>query len=199
VFIIAGLNEIEPHHNVNTAIVFTPLDYKILLEYDKRYPIPGLEANYRPGFAPRMFRFRQVDAGIQICKDMDFPSWSREYGKRNARVLFVPAWDFDEDGEFHARMAIVRGVENGFSVVRCAQQGLLTISDYTGRVVAEESSSSSPVVLLLGAVAPGPGNTFYVVAGDWFGWLNLIFVCVLIPSLAVYVSRRALKQFQAHS
>ena len=66
-------------------------------------------------------------------------------------------------------------------------------------MIAEESSSSSPEVLLLGAVSPGPGNTIYVVAGDRFAWLNLIFVCVLVPSLVVYVSRRALRQFQAHS
>ncbi len=199
VFIIAGLNDIEPLHNVNTAIVFSPLDNRVLLEYDKRFLVPGLETKYRPGFAQRTFRIRQVNAGIEICKDMDFPSWSREYGKRNTGILFVPAWDFREDGELHARMAIVRGVENGFAVVRCAQEGLLTVSDHTGRVIAEESSSSSPEVLLLSAVSPGPGNTFYVVAGDWFGWLNAAFICVLVPSLVIFVSRRALKQFQAHN
>jgi apolipoprotein N-acyltransferase len=31
-------------------------------------------------------------------------------------------------------MAILRGVENGFAVVRAARQGELTISDYHGKV-----------------------------------------------------------------
>ncbi len=199
VFIIAGLNDIEPLHNVNTAVVFSPVDHNVLLEYDKKYLIPGLESKYRPGIAPRFFRFRGFEAGIEICKDMDFPAWSREYGKRKAGIVFVPAWDFTDDADYHARMAVVRGVENGFAVVRCAQQGLLSVTDHTGRMIAAEYSSSSPEVLLLGAVSPGPGGTFYVSACDWFGWLTVVFIAVLTPSLFLYATGRALRKFQAHS
>jgi len=36
-------------------------------------------------------------------------------------------------------MAILRGVENGFSEIRTARQGRLTISDYTGKVNFEQA------------------------------------------------------------
>lgn len=87
--------------------------------------------------------------------------------------MFVPAWDFVTDGWLHSRMAVIRGVENGFSVVRAASQGLLTISDGYGRVVAEAQSSNAPIQSLVGDIPPGPGTTFYSKVGDWFAWLIL--------------------------
>lgn len=156
VTIIAGLNDASPPLDTNSAVVFFP-DGKVL-RYCKRYLVPGLEAGYYSGDKPLLFPFGKFTAGVEICKDMDFPSWSREYGTRGAELLFVPAWDFTVDGEFHMRMALLRGVENGFSIVRCAQQGLLTVSDYRGQIIAKQSTSGSPEVLLLSSVSPGPGK-----------------------------------------
>ena len=51
-------------------------------------------------------------------------------------LLLVPAWDFDVDGWLHGRMAILRGVESGFSIVRAPKQGILTVTDDRGRVLA---------------------------------------------------------------
>jgi apolipoprotein N-acyltransferase len=55
---------------------------------------------------------------MTICKDMDFPGLSREYGQDDTALLLVPAWDFELDGWLHGRMAILRGVESGFSIAR---------------------------------------------------------------------------------
>ena len=66
--------------------------------------------------------------GVAICKDLDFPPLGREYGNRGVGLLFVPAWDFNVDGWYHSRMAIMRGVESGFSIARVAKQGLHTVS-----------------------------------------------------------------------
>lgn len=184
VTIIAGLNDIEARENFNEAKVFSPEG--ITLCYDKRYFVPVIESNYYRGNAPLVFPFYRVTAGVEICKDMDFPSWSRQYGERDVNILFVPAWDFTIDGRLHSRMALMRGVEDGFSIVRCAQQGLLTVSDYKGRIVAEKSSSSAPEVSLLGSVRPGPGRTFYAVAADWFAWLNILFVLSALSWLVVH-------------
>jgi apolipoprotein N-acyltransferase len=40
--------------------------------------------------------------GVTICKDMDFPGLSREYGRDGVGLLLVPAWDFDADGWLRA-------------------------------------------------------------------------------------------------
>jgi len=91
------------------------------------------------------------------------------------------------NARLHLRMAVVRAVENGFTLVRVAAQGFLTISDSRGRILAEDSSSRLPEVLLVKDIPPGPGATVYSRAGDWFGWVNL---AVLLVGL-LWLSRSA--------
>src|SRR5882724_4407976 len=92
--------------------------------YFKRHMVPGLEAAFIPGDLPLVL---QDHIGLAICKDMDFPSTLRSDARDgHPTLLAVPAWDFDRDGWWHARLAIMRGVEDGFAVARAAKQGLLT-------------------------------------------------------------------------
>ncbi|WP_267552232.1 hypothetical protein [Rhizobium rhizogenes] len=141
------------------------------LAYDKHYLIPGLEGEYVPGKD-----LVSVDRiGIAICKDMDFPQFLRTYGSRHIGLLLVPAWDFNADGKLHGKMAIVRGVENGFAIARAASHGLLTLSDSKGRIIAETASTKGQGNLV-DAVPLGSGDTFYARNGDAFGW-SLVILC----------------------
>ena len=103
-------------------------------------------------------------------------------------LLLVPAWDFDIDGWLHGRMAILRGVESGFSIVRCPKQGILTVTDDHGRVIAERDTSSSaqagsPAFASLVATVPVRHDaTIYARLGDWFGWLNIALLVGLIAA-----------------
>jgi apolipoprotein N-acyltransferase len=93
----------------------------------------------------------------------------------------VPAWDFGEDGEYAARLSSVRSVETGMPMLRAAREGLLTISDAYGRVVAEKASAPLPGATLLGRVpAAAPGTTLYSRIGDLFGWLCTAVALVLM-------------------
>lgn len=189
VSIIAGLNRIgaEPHRNL--AVVVSP-DGTVLGEYDKAYPVPGLESGYRTGQKTFQFTLFGTSAGIVICKDMDFQRWIRHYGEAGVGILYVPAWDFSTDAWLHSRMAVMRSVENGFALVRAANNGLLTVTDERGRVIGEVSSSAHSSISLLSTVSPGRGRTFYAVAGDWFPWVNLLFLLILL----VVVSRRLVRR-----
>ncbi|MGH9352580.1 MAG: hypothetical protein ACRD2G_10525 [Terriglobia bacterium] len=55
--------------------------------------------------------------------DMDYPALARQNGSRAVGLLLVPAWDFGADRLWHARMAFMRGVEDGFTVARVAKNG----------------------------------------------------------------------------
>ena len=88
--------------------------------------------------------------------------------------MLVPAWDFVLDRSWHGHMAIMRGVEDGFSVVRSAKQGNLTVSDNRGRVLAETQSDSARFATLITEVPAEHESTLYVLLGDWFGWLALV-------------------------
>jgi apolipoprotein N-acyltransferase len=104
---------------------------------------------------------------------MDFPELSREYSRDGSGLLLVPAWDFVEDGWLHSRMAIMRSVEGGFAMVRSAKQGLLTVNDNRGRVLAQSSSSAAEFATLIASVPVEHPGTLYSRFGDWFAWLML--------------------------
>jgi apolipoprotein N-acyltransferase len=121
---------------------------------------------------------------------MDFPESFLDYGRYGARILAVPAWDFGGDGRLHSRMAVLRGVENGFSIARAANRGFITVYDAYGRILAERSSSTAGGALLLQDVSLGPGHTMYSQFGDWFPLSCLLTVLVLL-SVGVYRWRTA--------
>jgi len=153
-------------------------------QYVKRRLIPGLEEGFDAGNASLV-----VDnLGIAICKDMDFAPMIRDYGQNGVRLMLVPAWDFRSDAVLHARMALVRGVENGFAVVRAAADGLLTVSDAYGRMIAEAATSRDHPVTLTARVGLIDRGTLYSRIGDIFGWLTVLGALLLAAAQRVRVS-----------
>jgi apolipoprotein N-acyltransferase len=173
VFIITGYTNFRNEPERNSALVIDASGNPIV-DYNKVHLIKGLENQFTPGSDPGLFKLDEVQAGTAICKDLDFPDYIKRYGKSNVSFLYIPAWDFVKDDWLHARMAILRGVENGFSEVRTARQGRLTISDCYGRVTYEASSSNGHKATLLGKVSLERRNTIYARFGEWFGMINLI-------------------------
>ncbi|MBS0580092.1 MAG: hypothetical protein JSR36_12625 [Proteobacteria bacterium] len=156
--------------------------------YTKRHPLLPFEQTV-PGHDPGL-----VSEGYatQICKDMDFAGTVRETAAYGVRLMIVPADDFVRDGWIHGRIAIMRGVENGFAVLRAAFDGLATISDAHGRVLARASTTGAGMVTLKAAVPLGPGPTLYTRIGDVFPWL-----CALLTSfIALQAIRSASPQSQ---
>jgi apolipoprotein N-acyltransferase len=104
---------------------------------------------------------------------MDFTPLSREYGRKGVGLMLVPGWDFNMDRWWHGHIAVMRGVEDGFSVVRAAKNGYLTVSDDRGRILAETRSDSAAFVTLLSAVPAAHNRTVYLFLGDWFAWVSV--------------------------
>lgn len=150
--------------------------------YLKKRMVPGLEAEYTPGKAELVTQIGGHDVGIAICKDMDFAQDLRLYGRRDVGLMLVPAWDFDRDAYLHGRMALVRSVENGFALARSASQGLMTLSDANGRIVAERRTVRGPS-MLVGDVPLGRGGTLYSRIGDFFAQAMVAMWLVLLALL----------------
>ena len=157
--------------------------------YDKQHMLPPFESKLTPGTSLTTLPRADAVWGVQICKDMDFNALSQNYGKKGVGLMLVPGWDFVADYIEHGHMAILRGVESGFSIVRSAKQGSLYVSDDRGRILAEVSSSSAPFATLLATVPAVHHDTFYMVAGDWFAWIALL---VLLGTLGKYLWLRRL-------
>ncbi|HEY4124318.1 MAG TPA: nitrilase-related carbon-nitrogen hydrolase [Rhizomicrobium sp.] len=170
--VVAGFIEATPKGQHNVALIFRP-DKTAPQIYVKRKLVPGLEDDITPGTTPLVLA---DGIGIEICKDMDFHSMLRADSTLHPRLIAVPAEDFEEDAYGHARVAIMRGIENGVSIARTAREGLLTLSDPYGRIINRRSSMGDATMTLVGEmpVGEGAGHTFYSRIGDVFAWAAMV-------------------------
>jgi len=164
--VVTGAHGRNPARNMAVATV--PGHATVL--YDKRHRLLPGEDIYKPGTKPGIIGDGMAMA---ICKDLDFPRTIRSDAQAGIRLMLVPANDFTRDGWMHARQAILRGVENGFAVTRAAFNGLETISDAQGRVLASAQTDHFGFTAIQSNVPLGPGPTIYTRFGDWFAWLDV--------------------------
>jgi apolipoprotein N-acyltransferase len=141
--------------------------------YNKQHLLPPFESSLKPGTTLLLLPAPSQSWGVAICKDMDFTSLSRQYGEAGAALMLVPAWDFAVDRVWHGHMAMMRGVEDGFSIARAAKGGSLTVSDDRGRMLAETRSDSAPFATLVAKIPATHDATLYLLLGDWFAWVTL--------------------------
>jgi apolipoprotein N-acyltransferase len=182
--IATGVERWTDTQKLNEVRLYAP-DGKLQTTYEKQHMLPPFESNLLPGSSLITVREPSGVWGLEICKDMDFPALSRQYGNAGVGLLIVPAWDFDADGWYHGRMAILRGVESGFSIARAPKQGVLTISDDRGRVLAERQTNSAPFATLIAAIPVHHEETLYDRWGDWFAWLSVAALIAVILSIAI--------------
>ena len=178
--IVLGLVRQTPSASFNSSRFYSSAG-KLEANYDKHHLLPGVEPE-KPGNKRVILNQPSGRWGLQICKDMDFPQLSREYAGEGANLLLVPAWDFGLDRWLHARMAILRAVENDFALARSARNGYLTLSDNRGRVLAEAATVPGRFVSINGRVSVAHRTTFYTRTGDWFAWLCVATFVVLLVS-----------------
>lgn len=120
---------------------------------------------------------------MAICKGLDFTNPARTYGRAGVGLMLTPAWDFRVDGFWHGHIAVMRAVEDGFSLLRASRNGLLTVVDDRGRVVAEIASSTAPFATLLATVPAEHGYTLFLSLGDWFGWCAIVMLTLALIQL----------------
>jgi apolipoprotein N-acyltransferase len=181
--VVVGLDRGTSAKRLNEARLYSP-DGSLAATYQKHHMVPGFEDADQPGTTITVLDRQAGVWGMQICKDMDFPRLSRDYGARGVGLLLVPAWDFTLDGWLHRRMAVMRGVESGFASARAAKQGLLTVSDDRDRVLAQRDAATVPFASLVTTVPVRHDATFYVRFGDWFAWLNVAALVLLLLGMA---------------
>jgi apolipoprotein N-acyltransferase len=179
--IVVGMVRAEQPKLYNEARVYAPGAARVY--YDKEHMLPPFESQLTPGTALTVMSEPSGTWGVTICKDMDFTRLSRRYGMVGAGLMLVPAWDFKLDRVWHGHMAVMRGVESGFSIARAAKQGYLTVSDDRGRIVAESTTDGAPFATLLADVPVAHDRTIYLMLGDWFAWAAMVLLIVAIAGL----------------
>jgi apolipoprotein N-acyltransferase len=181
--IVDGATLIDPQGLGNLAHVFGPSG--ILASYKKVHLFEGeVLEGFESGSNPCIFEMEGIPTGLAICKDLDFEHDMRSYGRAGIGVMYAPAWDFVRDGWWHSRVAIVGAVSNGYTLVRNAREGRMTISDDRGRIQFETSSESRQLTTMTGVMRTSTARTLYSRWGDWFGWLMVVTAAVVLIYLA---------------
>src|SRR4029077_3242303 len=131
--IVAGVVHVDAPVKYNEARIYVP--GSVVQRYDKEHMLPPFESNLNPGTTLTVLPRPEQKWGVAICKDMDFASPARLYGRAGVGLMLVPGWGVVVDGGWHGHIAVMRGVEDGFSIARAAKNGFLTVSDNRGRIM----------------------------------------------------------------
>jgi apolipoprotein N-acyltransferase len=141
--------------------------------YEKTHPVPGPELAVTvpgDGAVPTL----QTPYGrlsSAICYDLDFLDIISNTGHASADLLLVPGGDWQGIDPLHAQMATFRAIENGFSLVRPANDGLGIAVDYQGQVLAASDYFSTDQQVIVAYVPTQGVHTLYSTIGDLFAWL----------------------------
>ena len=108
--------------------------------------------------------------GAAICFDMDFPGFIHRLGSLGADIVLVPAYDREKIRPYHTEVGLLRGVENGFSVVRQTNEGTSMAVDGAGRILARQEFFETADRLMLADVPTRRVPTLYAAVGEWFPW-----------------------------
>ncbi|HET6707861.1 nitrilase-related carbon-nitrogen hydrolase, partial [Amycolatopsis sp.] len=162
--VVTGVVDTTPDGRFNAALAIPPSGPPV--EYHK----------WHNGDSPNMVSGTQLahlaGIGLMVCMDVNFGNPSRDYGQAGTGLVLIPASNEDVDGWAHSRTALIRGVENGFSVAWSATRGTPMLADSRGHVLADAHTGGSPFTVVVADVPIGPGKTPYARFGDWFAWLR---------------------------
>jgi apolipoprotein N-acyltransferase len=185
VYLVVGVQLDQPDRKRNVSWLFSNAGM-LLAEYDKQHMVPHLESDLTPGHEDIISTIEREPYGLAICRDVFFTHLTRAYSQKGVSALLIPGWDFYVDAWWASRVAALRGVEGGYSVVRAGRESYLAVSDQFGRILAEKRSDFLPGASLLAVLPLGPATpTLYARFGDVFGWF-----CVAGAVLAIVSSRR---------
>jgi len=164
----------------NTSILIDPAG-TIKWTYLKSHLVEVVE---KPYFQPGNKKIPRHDTpygtmASVICFDFSFPAYVRSAG-RGISLMIVPSFDWKEITPLHAHMAVFRGIENGFSVLRPTGNGLSIAADACGRVIASQNSFTSKDTVMLTDLSVKSVFTVYSVIGDALVWVCLAGLIVLI-------------------
>jgi apolipoprotein N-acyltransferase len=158
----------------NKLILISP-GGEVEWEYSKGILVPGMEAAISiPGD-----RIMKVSGSAErisgaICYELDFPRHIRQAAKLKAGLILGPSNDWEAIKNTHARMARLRAIENGISLLRPANGGISIAVDPYGRILSQVDNYTSQGAPLIAPIPTDPVPTVYSVMGDYFNWLCLI-------------------------
>lgn len=170
-------------------------DGAVVWDYLKAKLVPGSSHVVGDGVLPVAdAEFGRLSCAI--CFDMDFPTLLQQAGKNRTDILIAPSNDWPEVRATHARMAIMRAVEQGLNMVRPTKDGFSLVTDSMGRTIARQDTIRPGEHVLVADVPVSGVRTVYSVIGDGFSWLCIV---VFGGALGLSIARRNGRTSPSHA
>jgi apolipoprotein N-acyltransferase len=119
--------------------------------------------------------------GVTICRDFEFPAYTRQAGKMDVDIVLSPSYDFPKGvTPSNTYNQMLRAVEGGFNLVRTTNNGLSVAIDYHGRVLSSMNYFTASNEVMYADVPTQGIRTLYVMIGDALAWLCLVGFCVFV-------------------
>lgn len=155
----------------------------------KNKPVPVVEGSLAGDGEVPVLSTSMGKLATSICYDADFPYLMRKAGARKADIMLLPSGDWSEVAPYHADMARVRAIENGFAMVRPVSGATTIICDDKGRIIGARNFYDEGERVLIGSVPVNGTATLYAFVGDVFAWLCLATI-VLFAWMAFAPSKK---------
>lgn len=165
IYLFMGIGVLHPGEQPpleNKVIAITPTG-EIAWQYQKARPIVGSEAPFLP---PGHDDLATLDTpfgrlGLVICHDLDFADFVTQAGRKEVELMLVPSADWAVIADLHAKMGVMRAVENGFWLLRPAHDGLSAIASPEGHMIDSEYDAELEDRVFAGEIPVARTDTYY--------------------------------------
>lgn len=165
---------------IENKIVFINPKGDIESIFFKNKPVPVVEGSVPGDGQVPVVATNFGRVALSICYDADFPSLMRKASIKGADIMILPSGDWREISPYHAQMATLRAVENGFSLFRMVSGATSIATDFNGRVLSKRDFYTSGERIMTTYLPVRGTVTIYSVLGDVLPWLCLGYLVVLV-------------------
>ena len=155
--------------------------------YQKAKVVPGLEDKVKPSdekYVPYIDTpYGRIGAAIGM--DFNFHSIEDAYANK-VSIMIQPVWNWGTTGILHAQMNRLRAVENGFTLFRCAKNGVSGVYDPFYRVLSEQITLGTDDGFTYGIPLLGTHWTLYSLMFDYLGIICMSVLCFWIFFVVYY-------------
>ncbi|MBI3990770.1 MAG: apolipoprotein N-acyltransferase [Candidatus Omnitrophica bacterium] len=205
-FLIGSQRPVEPGSDemFNSAFLISEQG-KIMQVYDKLHLVPFGEyvplpdvlgwigtatgvSGFLHGNERTVFRIKDMRFSVLICFEDVFPGLVRDFRKEGAEFLVNitnDAWFGKTSAPYqHLQASVFRAIENRVCVIRSANTGISGFITPAGEIKDVVRDKNRNITFVEGYSVSGINAGFppsiYSRYGDWFVWVCLILVCIIL-------------------
>jgi apolipoprotein N-acyltransferase len=163
--------------------------------YLKSNPVPFAEQDYGSDDIMPVIDTPYGKLSPVICYDADFPHFMKQAGSNKTDILLIPSGDWKAIDPYHAQMAVLRGIENGVSIVRPVSRATSLATDPYGNIIAKMDFFSSADKTIIANVKTRGVATIYNTIGDVLPYLSLVLTAYIILDILFRAVLRRKKSY----